>query len=110
MNALAAGQTFMIPERFDKAVKLMRSALAEMELNVAGEFDTTGVFQKQPGSKPKQARILLVDCPLLVFEAQALDRAAGVFFPLHVLVRADGDRTQVSTVSSSGLTDGRLPL
>jgi hypothetical protein len=39
-----------------------------------------------------------------------LDRAAGVLFPLHVLVWADGDRTQVSTASFGGLFDVRLPL
>jgi uncharacterized protein (DUF302 family) len=110
MNALAVGQTYVISEPFDKAVRLIRSALAEMELSVAGEFDTTGAFGGKPGKKAKQSRILLVDCPLLVFEAQALNRAAGVFFPLHVLVWADGDRTQVSAVSSSGLFDVRLPL
>jgi len=110
MNALAVGQTYMISERFDKAVKLIRSALAETELSVVGEFDTTGAFRKEPGKKAEQSRILLVDCPWLVFEAQALDRAAGVFLPLHVLVWADGGRTQVSTVSSGGLFDVRLPL
>jgi hypothetical protein len=51
-----------------------------------------------------------VDCPLIVFEAQALDRAAGVFFPLHVLVCAHGDQTLVSTMSFAGLFDARLPL
>jgi uncharacterized protein (DUF302 family) len=110
MNALAAGQTYMVGERFEKAVKLIRSALAERELSVAGEFDVTETFGREPGKKAGRSRILLVDSPLLVFEALALDRAAGVFFPLHVLVRADGDRTQVSTVNPAGLFDVRLPL
>jgi uncharacterized protein (DUF302 family) len=110
MNALEAGHTYMISERFDKALKLIRSSLAETELSVVGEFDTTKAFRREPGKQAEQSRILLVDCPLVVFEAQALDRAAGVFFPLHVLVRADGDRTQISTVSSAGLFDVRLPL
>jgi uncharacterized protein (DUF302 family) len=109
MKALAVEQTYVISEPFDKAVKLIRSALAETELGVVGEFDTTEAFGKDPEKKSKQSRILLVDCPLLVFEAQALDRSAGVFFPLHVLVRADADRTQVSTVSSRELFDVRLP-
>jgi uncharacterized protein (DUF302 family) len=110
MNALAAGQTYMIAERFDKAVKMIRSALAETELSVVGEFDTTETLGKEPGKKAERSRILLVDCPLLVFEAQALDRAAGVFFPLHVFVWADGDRTQISTLNPTVLFDVRLPL
>jgi uncharacterized protein (DUF302 family) len=110
MNAFGLGQTYTIPERFDKAVKLIRSALGEMELSVVGEVDTSGAFARENGKKTEPAKILLVDCPLVVFEAQALDRAAGVFFPLHVLVWGDGDRTQVSTVSSGELFDVRLPL
>jgi uncharacterized protein (DUF302 family) len=109
MNALEAGQTYTIAERFDKAVRLIRGTLADAELSVAGEFDTTGTFGKERGKEAEPSRILLVDCPLVVFEAQALDRAAGVFFPLHVLVWADGGRTQVSTASSAGLFDVRLP-
>jgi uncharacterized protein (DUF302 family) len=110
MNALAMEQTYLIPEPFDKAVKLIRRALAETELSVVGEFDTTRAFGEAPGKKTEPSRVLLVDCPLLVFEAQALDRAAGVFFPLHVLVWADGDRTQVSPVSSGEIFGIRLPL
>jgi uncharacterized protein (DUF302 family) len=110
MNALAAVQTYMIAERFDKAVKLIRSALADMELSVVGELDATDAFGRAPGRKAERSRILLVDCPLLVFEALALDRAAGVFFPSHILVSADGDRTRVSTVNPAVLFDVRLPL
>jgi uncharacterized protein (DUF302 family) len=110
MNALGFGQTYIVSARFDKAVKLIRSALGEMELSVVGEVDTSGAFGRENGKKPEPAKILLVDCPLMVFEAQALDRAAGVFFPLHVLVWGDGDRTQVSIVSSGELFDVRLPL
>lgn len=109
MNALVVGQTYTIAEKFDKAVKLIRRAMAETELSVVGEFDTTGSFGEQPGKKAEPSTVLLVDCPLLVFEAQALDRAAGVFFPLHILVWADHERTQVSTVSSGGLLEVRLP-
>ena len=103
MTACETGQTYTIAQRFDKAVKLIRAALADSELCVVGEFDTSGTMGER-------SRILLVDCPLLVFEAQALDRAAGVFFPLHVLVWADGDRTQVSTANPAGIFDVRLPL
>src|ERR1017187_4397441 len=92
MNALAMEQTYTISEPFDKAVKLIRLALAETELSVVDEFDMTRALGELPGKKAEQSRVLLVDCPLLVFEAQAFDRAAGVFFPLHVLVWADGDQ------------------
>lgn len=110
MNAIAYGQTFVIPERFDKVLKLIRSALAETELSIAGEFDSTEGLNGELGKKAVRSRILLVDCPLLVFEALALDRASAVFFPLHILVSAAGDRTQVSAINPAGLFDARLPV
>jgi uncharacterized protein (DUF302 family) len=109
MNTLAGGQTYAIANRFDKAVKLIRSALAKTELGVVGELDTTGTFGKEPGKKAERSSILLVDCPLIVFEAQALDRAAGVFFPLHVLILADGGQTWACTASAAGILNARLP-
>jgi uncharacterized protein (DUF302 family) len=110
MNAIADGLTYTIAERFDKVLKLIRTALAETELTVAGELDPAESVNGKPGNKAVRSRILLVDCPLLVFEALALDRAAAVFFPLHVLVSAAGDRTQVSVVNPAALFDARLPV
>jgi uncharacterized protein (DUF302 family) len=110
MNAIADGQTFVIAQRFDKVLKLIRSALAEAELSVAGEFDSTEGLNGELGKKAVRSRILLVDCPLLVFEALALDRASAVFFPFHILVSAAGDQTQVSAINPAGLFDARLPV
>jgi hypothetical protein len=110
MNVSASGHTYVVPERFPKAVKLIRRALSESELSVVGEFEAMRLCSGEQGEKWEPFRILLVDCPFLSFEAQALDRAAGVFFPLHVYVGADGDRTQTFLASSSDLFDNRLPL
>jgi uncharacterized protein (DUF302 family) len=110
MNALSDGQTFVIPERFDKVLKFIRNALAEAELSIAGEFDSTEGLNGEMGKKAVRSRILLVDCPLLEFEALALDRASAVFFPLHILVSAAGDQTQVSAINPTGLFDARLPV
>ena len=98
MDVLAASHTYTIPERFHKALQLIRRALTRSGLSIVREFD--GV----------RSRTLLVDCPLLAFEAQALHHAAGVFLPLHVLVRSEGDRTLVTTVNPAALFDGKLPL
>src|ERR1039458_10195198 len=109
MNALAMEQTYTISEPFDKAVKLIRLALAETELSVVDEFDMTRALGELPGKKAEQSRALLVDCPLLVFESEAFDGLARVVFALHALFRADGYRTRVSTASSGALYDARLP-
>jgi len=109
MDALVSGRNYTIAHRFEKALRLIRNALAESELSVAGEFDTTGLADHD-GKKYERSRILLIDSPLLNFEALALDRAAGVFFPLHLLVSADGERTQVFAANPIALSEGRLPM
>ena len=109
MNAVAAGHTYAIEERFDKALKLVRAALKARGLEIAGEMDMPASWPGESRGRPARCRVLLVDCPLLVFEGLALDRAAGVYFPLHVLLASDGGRTHVSTVRPSGVFDARLP-
>jgi len=109
VNTRSAEQTYVIEERFDKAVRLIRNALRAQELSVPGEFDVTDTIAPHPGKKPGPSKVLLVDSPLLLFEALALDRAAGVFFPLHILISADGDQTQVVCVEPTSLFEVRLP-
>lgn len=109
MNEVAAEQTYMLAERFDKALKTIRSAVAGMDLEVAGEIDVADLLLHHPGTAAR-SRILLVDCPVLMFEALALDRAAAVFFPLHIFVSAAGSQTFVSLINPAGLVDARLPV
>jgi hypothetical protein len=109
MSTVAAGHTYAIEERFDKALKLTRAALRAGDLEIVGEMDMPANWPGESPRRPARCRVLLVDCPLLVFEGLALDRAAGVYFPLHVLLASDGVRTQVSTVTASGVFDARLP-
>jgi hypothetical protein len=110
VNTLSVRRTYVIEERFDRAIRSIRSALERQELTIAGEIDMSPRSDLHFGKKPGAAsRLLLVDSPLLLFEALALDRAAGVFFPLHLLVSADGDQTHVSCVEAASLFDVRLP-
>ncbi len=108
MNAVAAGQIFLIDSDYEHALRWIRSALAEMELDIAAELDLAGFFSK-PARKKCHGRVLLVDCPLLLFEALALDRAAGVYFPAHIVVSADVRRTHVEVVDPTSFGCGRLP-
>jgi hypothetical protein len=109
MSALAAGHTYALKERFDKALKLVRGALTVGDLEIVGEIDMPAGWPGESRKKPARCRVLLVDCPLLVFEGLALDRAAGVYFPLHVVLASDGLRTHVATVRPSGVFAARLP-
>ena len=109
MHAVSAGQSYVIEERLEKALKTIRSALTDVELEVAGEFDVTVLLNGAMGP-PARSKILLVDCPLLTFEATALDRAAAVFFPLHLLISGDSERTRVCVTNPMELFDTRVPL
>ena len=110
MNTVPASETYVIAEEFDKALKLVRQALAERELSVTTELDITGNLYRGHGKKEKPMRLLLVDSAMLTFEAMALDRAAGALIPLHILVSSDGDRTEVILTEPAALFDRRLPV
>ena len=110
MNKLATGHIYVIDEQFDRALSLVRQELVDRELSVTSEFDVTESLSGDSRRKADRTRLLLVDCPLLLLEALALDRAAGVLIPLHVLVSSDGDRTQVVFIESSALFDRRVPV
>ena len=109
MTTLSAGQTYVIDARFDKAIRLIRSALMKQELSIAAELDIRQGADVSFRKKAVVSKLLLVDSPLLLFEALALDQAAGVFFPLHVLVSSDGEQTHISCVELASLFDVRLP-
>jgi uncharacterized protein (DUF302 family) len=102
-------QTYVVAERFDRALKLIRQALAEEGLNVAAEIDLTEKLTRDYSAGSGQSKLLLVDCPLLLFEALALDRGAGVFVPLHVLVSPEENRTRVVCVEPDRSFQVRLP-
>ena len=91
--------TYAMELPFDKALKRVRAALMAGGLEIADEMDLAA---------HGRCRLLLVDSPLLVFEGLALDRAAGVYFPLHVVVAAQGGRTEVSSSRTSAV-HARLP-
>jgi hypothetical protein len=100
----------LLMEQFDRALKLVGQESVDCELSVTGEFDVTESLSRDSRRKPDRTRLLLVDCPLLLLEASALDRAAGVLIRLHVLVSADGERTQVVFIEASALFDRRVPV
>ena len=109
MNTLSVGQTYLIDAHFDKAIRLIRSALERQELSIAAELEVHGRGDSSRWKKAGLSRLLLVDSPLLLFEALALDKAAGVFLPLHVLVSSDGEQTHVSCVELPDLFEVRVP-
>jgi uncharacterized protein (DUF302 family) len=110
MDVLSTLQTYRVPERFERAMKAVRGALGDMDLDIVEEFDFPDAFGTGPERRNHRCKVLLVSCPVLDFEALTLGRAAAVFFPLHVMVTAEGDGTRVSLVNPTALFDSRLPV
>jgi len=102
-------QRYVVPERLDKALRSIRRSLRDMELDIIDEFEFSGNTGGPLAQKRGDFRLLLVGCTVLEFEAVALERAAAVFFPLHVLVCGEEDQTRVSVANPAFLFDGRLP-
>jgi hypothetical protein len=116
MRIATAGTTWVIPESFGKSVPLIRRLLSEAGLTVEEQFNVSREPYFQLGVSRRSCLILLVDTPALLFECIALDRAAAVFLPIHIVISGDGDTSYVhwaNPVTSSGLrppAPAKLPL
>ena len=116
MSSASTGNTRVIPESFGKSVALIRRLLLGAGLRVVEEFDVSSEPYFQLGIARRFCTVLLVDTPALLFECIALDRAAAVFLPVHVVISGDRDATYVhwaNPVMSSGLRPpmpAKIPL
>jgi hypothetical protein len=95
MTTSTYGNTRVIPEPFGKSVPLIRRLLLDAGLSVVEEFDVSRSPHFRLGIAPRSCVVLLVDIPVLLFEAIALDRAAAVFLPVHVVISGDRDTSYV---------------
>jgi hypothetical protein len=106
MNLATTGRTWAIDEAFGKLVPMVRRVLAQAGLGVAAELDVSGESYFRPGIGRRSCVVLLVDTPVLLFEAIALDRGGAVFVPVHLVISGDGETSYVhwaNPVTSSGL-------
>jgi uncharacterized protein (DUF302 family) len=108
--------TFVLEESFESALKTLRRAFTEDQLCVAVELDAAKRIRHALNIIVSPCRILLVENPLFMLEATAIDRSSAVFIPLHVVVSASGARTLIHVLGppSSQMRDFpigvRIPL
>jgi hypothetical protein len=93
----------------EKTLKSLRRTLQAAEIDVVQQLDLSREFQGQFATGTNRCMLLLVDCPLLLFEAVALDRAAAVFFPLHVVVTGDDAGASIHWAHPAANVSSRLP-
>ena len=82
----------VVPEPFDKALKLIRQALTGEAICYRDGAGCIRQNSSDLGVDLAPCRILSVDNPFVLLEAMALDGTVAVFLPLHVAVSADGQR------------------
>ena len=109
MNSEPAVTTYLIPEPFERALKVVRDALVRGELSIAAELDVSARIKRELNIGFGPCRILLVDSPCLLLEACTLDRAAMALLPLHVVLCGRGPQTVVHWRNPAALGGGRLP-
>ena len=109
MSISTCGNTRVVPEPFGKSVPLIRRSLQGAGLSVVEELDVSSAPYFQLGIAARSCMVLLVDTPALLFEAIALDRAAAVFLPLHVVISGDRDTSYVHWANPMASSNLRPP-
>jgi uncharacterized protein (DUF302 family) len=102
--------TYRLPEPFERAVKLLREALARDELRTPMELDVSGRISRELGIGLAPCRLLGVDCPLILLEAITLDGAAAVLLPMHILVYGRGTQTIVHVFRPASPAGPDIPV
>ena len=103
------GHTHVTPERFARCMPLVRQRLADAGLSIAGEFDVSGEPHFQTTGH-RSCVVLLVDTPGLLFECIAIDRAAAVFLPVHIVISGDRDSTSIHWADPIAISGLRPPM
>jgi hypothetical protein len=106
MTTLSTGNTRVISEPLRRSLPLIRRLLLDAGLSIIAELDVSGTPHLQAEVATRSCTVLLVDTPLLLLEAIALDRAGAIFLPIHVVISGEGDTSYVfwaNPMMSSGL-------
>ena len=100
MTGETAATTYSIPEPVEEALKLIRGALGRAGLSVLGELDISGRIQRSLGIGMAQCKVLYVCSQQTILEAINVRPAVGIFLPLHLVVSAHSEQTEIHILAS----------
>ena len=100
MNADAT-TTYLIPEPFQAALKIVRRALGEQDIRIVEELDLPRIMAQMLGIHLPPFRVLMVSCPRLLQGAVDESPFLLAFFPLYVVTAAHGHYTEVHVAGPS---------
>jgi len=109
-NGAAAAHTYLIPEPFERALKLLRESLRKEGLSIPMELDLSRRVRRELGVRLLPCKVLCIDSPMVLVEAMAIDPAGAIFLPLHVVVTARGPQTLVHLASPATIRQAEVPV
>ncbi|HZQ55973.1 MAG TPA: hypothetical protein VFB14_27510 [Bryobacteraceae bacterium] len=110
METQTTTMAFVLDQAFEPALAQIRQAIRQEQLSIAGEVDVAQRVRHTLEIFVPQCRVLLVDSPLLLLETTAIDRASGIFIPLHLVVSSAGSRTLVQMLNLEHIRNSDLPI
>ena len=85
--------TYVLPEPYERAVELLRTALRDEGLKVTLEMDVSGAIRKELGVDLTSCRVFYVCCPLLLLHAVVVDSSAAALLPVRIVASDRGPQT-----------------
>ncbi len=109
-NRTTTTTAFVVDSPFDSALPRIRRAIRADELCIAGEIDAAQRVRHALEIYVPPCRVLLIDNPAIMLETTAIDRASGIFIPLHLVVSGVGNRTLVHMLNLEHIRHSDLPI
>ena len=111
MNNLGlATMVFIVPEPFERALKLIRSALNKEDLEILLEMDVSRRLRQKLGIGLGQCKVLCVDSAASTVEAMSADPGAGMFLPARLVVSCCQGLTQIDLLNPASVQGSALPV
>lgn len=110
MKTATSGNTRIIAETIEKSVPLIRRLLRDAGLSVVEEFSLSNNPHFQLGAARRPCIVLLIDTPELLLQSMAVDQAAALFLPVHVVLSGDSGTTYVYWTNPLAGSGQRPPL
>ncbi len=109
-NRATSTTAFVIDQPFDIALPQIRHAISASRLLIAVEIDAARRVKRTLDIHVPPCRVLLLDNPTVALESTFIDRACGVFIPLHLVVSGAGDRTLLHLLNPEHIRKSQLPI
>ncbi|MGH9584983.1 MAG: DUF302 domain-containing protein [Bryobacteraceae bacterium] len=106
----AATAAFVLNSGFEPALTRVRRAIRAGGLCIAAEIDVAKRLKRALRIGTSPCRVLLVDTPLFMLQAAAVNRASGVLIPLHVVVSGAENRTTVHLLNLACIRPNELSI